>query len=112
MSNKVEMQEYLKEMQGIQQNLQVLLMQKQNISVQMSEIKNALEEVTKAENTELFEIVGTVMLKKTKDELKLSLEEKKDILDLRLTTLEKQIKRFTEDSKDIQKKIVGGKDAK
>lgn len=87
-------------------------MQKQNISVQMSEIKNALEEVTKAENTELFEIVGTVMLKKTKDELKLSLEEKKDILDLRLTTLEKQIKRFTEDSKDIQKKIVGGKDAK
>lgn len=112
MSNKAEMQEYLKEMQNIQQNLQVLLMQKQNISVQMSEIKNALEEVMKTENTELYEIVGTVMLKKTKDELKASLEEKKDILDLRLSTLEKQIKKFTEDSKDIQKKIVGGKDAK
>lgn len=104
--------EGLKEMQNLQQQLQMMLMQKQNISMQISEIKSALDEVKKTNNTELYEIVGTVMLERKKDELEKTLSEKQEILDLRINTLEKQIKKLTERSKEIQKDLIRGSEKK
>ena len=102
MTNK----ETLNEMQNIQQQLQVLLMQKQNISMQVNEIKTALDEVKKTTSDDLFEIVGTVMLKRKKTELETSLKEKQEFLDLRLSSIEKQITKLTERSKELQKELL------
>jgi len=93
-------------LQQLQQQLQILMFQKQSVQVQISEIKNALKEVGKTQEREVYEIVGTVMVKKDKDELKKALDEKIEVLDLRASSIDKQIKKLDEEAKKIQEKVT------
>ena len=101
-----EVSDMVKRFQQLQQQLQVLMFQKQNLQVQEAEIENALKEVEGTKEKELYEIIGTVMVKRTKAELKKSLKDKKDILELRLSTLDKQINSLTEQAKKVQDSII------
>jgi prefoldin beta subunit len=101
-----EMSDMVKRFQQLQQQLQVLMYQKQNFQVQEAEIENALKEVGESKEKELYEIIGTVMLKRTKAELKKSLKEKKEILELRVSTLDKQINSLTEQAKKLQDSLI------
>jgi prefoldin beta subunit len=92
--------------QQFQQQLQVLLMQKQELQVQTAEIENAAKELDKTDTTEVYEIIGNIMVKKNKEELKKSLQEKKEIIDLRIKTLNKQIDVLTKKTQEIQEKII------
>ena len=101
-----EVREKLGRMQEMQQQAQSFLMQKQNIQVQKLEVENALKELENSKSSDsVFEIVGTVMLRKSSEELKTSLGEKKDIYELRLKTITKQIDKLTEESKKLQEDI-------
>jgi len=98
-------EDFLK-LQQLQQQLQVLMFQRQSVQVQTSEIKNALKEIGKTVEKEVYEIVGTVMIKKDKEELKKSLDEKIEVLELRSSTIEKQIKKLDEEARRIQEKVT------
>ena len=103
-----EVRDEVVRLQGLQQKMQSLLVQKQNIQVQMVEINNALKELGKQKSGEdVFEIVGAIMLKKDVTELKKSLAERKEIFELRSTSYDKQIKTINADLSKLQESIAG-----
>ena len=63
-------------------------MQKQQFQSQILEADSALKEIDKSK--ESYKIVGNIMVKSDKDELKKDLEEQKKVAQLRIDALEKQ----------------------
>lgn len=102
-----EAREQVVKLQQLQQQLQALMMQKQNFQIQESEIDNAMTEASKSmPDTDLYEIVGNIMVKKSKEELKKSLNDKKEITTLRIKSLDKQINSLDGRAKELQKEIM------
>ncbi|MGB9707785.1 MAG: prefoldin subunit [Candidatus Pacearchaeota archaeon] len=80
----------LAQLQISEQALQNLLLQKQVFQFEFVETNNALEELKKTNQEEVFKIVGSLMIKANKSDLEKELERKKDIINLRLKAIEKQ----------------------
>lgn len=68
--------------------LQQLLFQRQQFSAQSLEIDSALEELKSAKSA--YKIVGNIMVSATPTDLVKDLEEKKELIALRLKSLDKQ----------------------
>jgi prefoldin beta subunit len=100
-------------LQQFQQQFQMLEMQKQGLQQQLIELEHSIEELKKIGNTETYEIVGSVMIKKGKEELINSLAEKKQSAELRDSVISKQIDRISEKMEETREKIMkmvnGGK---
>ena len=90
------------EMQSLQQQLQLISMQKQQMKIQSDEIDHALKEVETAKG-DVYRLVGPILMHSTKDEVVKDLNERKSTLDSRIQILEKQEdrikKQFTEAKK-------------
>jgi len=71
----------------------------------LAENENALEELEKSKK-DAYKIIGAIMISSDKDNLKKELKEQKDILDLRIKSLDKQEKSFKEKAEDIQKEVM------
>ena len=103
-----ETQAKIQELQSYEQNLQALLMQKQAFQMELSETENALKEITSS-NEDVFKIVGNIMIKSDKNKIEEDLRKKKDLMDLRLKSIEKQeadlAKQADELKKEVMKKI-------
>lgn len=84
-----EREEILARIQLTEQALQNLLLQKQSFQLELLETENALSEV-RATKGEVFKIVGPVLVKAKKEDLIPELEKKKEILELRIKSIEKQ----------------------
>lgn len=80
----------LAQLQLSEQALQNLLLQKQVFQYEFIETNNALEELKKTKQEDVFKIVGSLMIKSNKAELEKELERKRDIVNLRLKAIEKQ----------------------
>ena len=93
----------LMQLQLAEQSLQNLLLQKQVFQLELTESDNALEELKKTKDEQAFKIVGSLMLKSDKDDLKKDLKTKKDILNLRIKSIEKQ-------EEDIKNKLIKARD--
>lgn len=79
----------LKEIQILEQNLQNLLLQKQAFQIELSETQSALKELGNS-GDEVFKIIGQLMIKTDKPQIKEELSNKEKILDLRVKAIEKQ----------------------
>ncbi len=99
-----ETQESISKLQLIEQNVQTLLMQKQQFQNQLFEIESALKELEKT--SEAFKIVGNVMIKTDKTALKAELDQKKELLDLRLKNIDKQEKQMKDKAEALQKEVM------
>ena len=92
--------------QQIQQQLQVLLMQKQNVQVQQSEIEHALREIEKSGKEDgVFEVIGNIMIKQDRKDITESLTQKKKLLELRVSTIDKQLEKFQKPAVELQKEL-------
>lgn len=100
-----ETQEKISQLQLFEQNLHTLVTQKRTFQSQVLEIENALKELQNS-HEQAYKIVGSVMFKATQDTLKADLEERKSVLDLRLTSLEKQEKNLKEKAEKIQADVM------
>lgn len=100
-----EIQEKIQELQLLEQNLQGLLMQKQAFQIELNEVENALTEVKNTKD-DIYKITGQVMLKAGKDEIEKELKEKKDLLDLRMKSIEKQENTFREQLEKIRNYVT------
>ena len=92
-------------LQQIQQQLQMIMLQKQNIQTQDIEFDNAIKELEKLGDNSAYEVVGNIMIKKSKDEIKKSLKDKQDLIKLRISTLQKQQEKLSKDASDLQEKL-------
>ena len=109
------LREQLARYDQIQQNLQAVLVQKQQVEMELSETEKALEELEKAVDSEaIYKFAGNLLVKVKKEDIVKELNEKKELGSTRKMVLAKQESRFRESLKELQDKIddaVKGKPA-
>ena len=99
-------QEQLAQFQQTQQNLQSILMQKQQLESQKLETEKALEELKKAGDDEaVFKHAGTIMIKSNKKDLLEELEEQMELAKTKASLLAKQEERLKITLKEQETKI-------
>ena len=99
-----EQQEDVLMFQSLQQQLQILAMQKQQIEAQIAELNAAEEEVKKGEGT-FFRYVGSVIVPKKKDDLLKDLSVEKIDLETRKASIDKQEQRVKARFDPLRKKL-------
>ena len=104
MADENKAQEKIGQLQILEQNLQSFLMQKRNMQTQLIEIESALSEI---EGTSAaYKIVGNIMVASNKEALKKDLEQKKEMFDLKIKTLEKQEEKLKEKVTEAQQDVM------
>jgi len=100
------LREQVSRLQQLQQNLQAIMMQKQQLEVEMVETDRALEELKKAgADDAVYKNAGSVLIKAKKEEVVKELEEKKELSNTRVMVLGKQEARVKENLKEVENKI-------
>ncbi len=100
------LREQLARFDQIQQNLQAVLVQKQQVELEQAEAAKALEELSKtADSDQIFKYAGNLLIKVSKEAIVKELGEKKELAGTRSLVLTKQESRFRESLKEIQAKI-------
>lgn len=86
-----ELNKKLEEFEALRQTYLSLLYQKEKLQDESIEIENAIKELKNlGENKKVYKLVGNVLIEKNKDELLKELEEKKEIISIRLQSISKQ----------------------
>ena len=100
------LQEQIGKMQQSQQNLQSILMQKQQVEMENAESDRALEELKKAaDGDQVFKYAGSILIKSDKKSLIDELEEKKELSKTKTTVLAKQEERLKTSLQEQEQKI-------
>ena len=100
------LQEQIGKMQQSQQNLQSILMQKQQVEMENVESDRALEELKKAsDNDQVFKYAGSILIKSDKKSLIDELEEKKELSKTKSIVLAKQEERLKTSLQEQEQKI-------
>lgn len=100
------LREQLTRLNQLQQNMQTILMQKQQLEVEIVETEKALEELKKVGAADsVFKTAGPLLIKSNRDDLVKELEEKKELSNTRVMVLAKQEGRLKESLKEAQVKI-------
>jgi len=100
------LQEQIGKMQQSQQNLQSILMQKQQVEMENAESDRALEELKKAaDGDQVFKYAGSILIKSNKKSLIDELEEKKELSKTKTTVLAKQEERLKTSLQEQEQKI-------
>ena len=99
-----ETEKKISQLQMMEQGMQGFLMQKQQFQGHLVEIESALKELEKSK--EAFKIVGNIMVSSDKKELEEDLKKKKETVELRIKTLEKQENQIKEKASAIQEEVM------
>jgi len=99
-----KIQEKINQMQLLQRNLENFSAQRQQFQMQLTEIESALLELTKS--NQAYKILGNVMVLSKKDDLVKELEEKKQMMDIRISSIEKQESKVREKAEELQKEVL------
>ena len=98
--------EQILRLQQIQQNLQAIMMQKQQIELEIVETDRALEELKKIGiDDAVYKSAGPLLIKANKEDTLKELEEKKELSNTRVTVLAKQETRVKDNLKEVENKI-------
>ncbi|MFW6225732.1 MAG: prefoldin subunit [bacterium] len=96
--------EKMQEIQFLEQNLQNLFFQKQSMQAELSEVNSALKEIDKSDE-EVFRIVGQLMIKSNKQDVKKDLLSKKESFEKRLNELNNHEKTLLEKIEEYKKEF-------
>lgn len=96
----------IQEIQLLEQNFEQLMQQKHLFNMEIGETDLAIKEVEKAEG-DVFKLVGGQVIVKTKKEnLSSDLKHKKDLLEVRMKSMEKQEKEFSDRIEELRQQIM------
>ena len=99
-----ETEQKIGQLQMFEQSLQSFMGQKQQFQVQLVEVESALSELGDAEKA--YKIIGNIMVETNNEELKADLQSKKEMLELRIKTMEKQETQVRERASKMQAEIL------
>ena len=100
------LKEQISRLQQLQQNLQAIMMQKQQIELEIVETERALEELNKITTSDsVYKAAGPLLIKSEKDTIEKELSEKKELANTRVMVLGKQESRVKENLKEVENKI-------
>lgn len=93
-------------LQQLQQTLQVVVTQKQQLELELSETEKALSELEKiTDSVPVYKSVGSILLKADRQGLLSDLKERKELINTRVTVLGKQEERTRERLKELQDRL-------
>ncbi len=88
-----------------EQQLRSVLIQKEALKLQIAEIENALNELERIKEEKVYKLVGSVLIKKSKDEVQKELIEIKEDAEIKIASLENIEKDLMEKIKKIEEKL-------
>ena len=101
-----EIQQRLLRLQQLQQNLQGVVAQKQQLTLQLTETENAIKELEKlTDEAIVYKSIGALLVKAEKAKVSTELTERKDLVKMRVDVLGKQEKRLRTQTKELQDKL-------
>ena len=100
-----ETQEKIQELQNYEHTLQNLLMQKQAFQLELSEIENALSEIANSKD-DVFKIIGNIMVKSDKNKIDKELRKKKDLITIRLKSINSQEADLMKHSEELKNEVM------
>ncbi|NQV91571.1 prefoldin subunit beta [Candidatus Woesearchaeota archaeon] len=98
------MSQKIQQLQSMQQNLQNIVMQKQQLESQLIELNSALEEISTTEQA--YKIIGKIMIASSKEKLQKDLQDQKEVAEIRLKSILKQEESFKNSMEDLQQEVV------
>jgi len=101
-----QVQQRLLRLQQLQQTLQGVLTQKQQLELELNEIEQALSELEKLTDAAvIYKSIGSLLVKSEKPKVTTDLNERKELLNMRINVLGKQEERLRTQVKDLQEKL-------
>lgn len=101
-----QVQEQLARFQQLQQTLQVVITQKQQVELELSDTERALKELEKLiDETVIYKSIGALLVKSNRQNVIKELNERKELLNTRVTVLAKQEERARSKLKELQQSL-------
>ena len=101
-----ETQGQIQQLQMMEQSFQQLLMQKNAFSMEINETDLIVKEVEKTQG-EVSRIIGNqVVIKSTKETIIEDMKKKKELLGIRMKTIDEQEKKFSEQIEQIREEVM------
>ena len=98
--------EHLTRFEQAQQNLQAIMVQKQQVELELTEVEKALAELSKTVDTaNIYKSIGSMLVKTNRKDMLKELNERRELGNTRVTVLAKQENRTRDSLKEIQTKI-------
>ena len=101
-----QIQQRLLRLQQLQQNLQGVMAQKQQLTMQLTETENATKELEKlADDAVVYKSIGALLVKAEKVKVSADLTDRKELVKMRVDVLAKQEERLRTQVKELQEKL-------
>jgi len=97
-------QEKVSKLQMMEHNLQALDQQRQQMQAQLFEIDSAISALEGA--TSAYRIVGSVMVNAQPADVRKELQQRKEVMEVRLQSIEKQEEKLRSSAKDLQDDVM------
>jgi len=94
--------------QNFYQQLQTITLQKESLKLEMAETEKAIEELSSISDESVYEIVGPVMIKKSRSDTLEKLKSRKEDLEVKIKSLQTIEDKLTKKLVEIQEKLKGG----
>lgn len=102
-----EVQNKLVRLQQLQEQLRLVLVQKQSAELELREVSRVAEEVSKLEEkSSLYKSIGHVLLKTDRESVLNELNDRKEVLELRIKTLSRQEEYLSKQIEDLRRKVA------
>ncbi|MFH1521894.1 MAG: prefoldin subunit [archaeon] len=101
-----ETQRQIQELQMMEQTFQQLLMQKNAFSMESNETDLIIREVEKTEGEVSRIVGGQVIIKATKETILEDMKKKKELIDVRMKTINEQEQEFSKKIESIREEIM------
>lgn len=101
-----QIQQRLLRLQQLQQNLQGVMAQKQQLTMQLTETENATKELEKlADDAVVYKSIGALLVKAEKAKVSADLADRKELVKMRVDVMAKQEERLRIQVKELQEKL-------
>ncbi|MDI3488514.1 MAG: prefoldin beta subunit [Methanosarcinales archaeon] len=101
-----QVQNQIAQLQQVQQQAQALSSQKAQVELMLREVEAALEELSKLpEDAVVYKSAGELLLRVDKPTSESELKERKETLELRIKTIDRQLERVEKRFKELQEQI-------
>ena len=101
---KEDINKELIEYENMEKQLEVLLIQKHQMQIQINEINHALDQLKKSRG-EVYRSVGSIILHTTKEDAEKDLKERHELLEVKINSLAKQEEKLRATVMETQKRI-------
>lgn len=102
-----QLQDKLAQFQTLQNQMQLVAMQKQQIFLQSADIDAALEALAASSGEKVYRVAGPILVESTKEASEKKLKEDKELAETRIKMLEKQEKKMSEKLEELKNEIQG-----